>query len=117
MGMTVRATDAVRAKTFGNINVGAVPTPIPATPMVNRTSIAIFNNAAAGGATLFIGYGSSLNINNGFPVPPQSSWSEDIASLTSSGATSAASGGALLQLFGISNGATIDVRYTEGGSP
>lgn len=109
-----RTGDAARRKTYGAIPALGGVTPIPASPMANRLGIYIFNNNASGGAVLYLGYDTNLNIANGIPVPPQTGWTEDVASLTA-----AAGGGAGVPLvvYGVTTGgSTVDVRYTESGT-
>lgn len=110
-----RVTDAARSKSFGNIliNGNGNPQPIPTTALPNRAAISIFNNNAAGGATLYIGYSNALNTSNGMPIPPQTSWAEDV---WSGGTAASLDARTPLIIYGTTTANnTVDVRYTESG--
>lgn len=79
------------------LNVGATATALPASPLDNRRSLIVWNND--NNATLWIG-GEDVTVGNGIPVKKQNySPALDLSSEVT--------------LYGVTDGATIDVRVLE----
>lgn len=79
------------------VSVGATATPLPTSPLENRRSLIVWNNDNS--TTLWIG-GSDVTVANGIPVKKQNySPALDLSDRVT--------------LYGITDGATIDVRVLE----
>jgi len=63
---SVGASGLVSMKT-----VGSTATKLPTSAMRNRRAIAVYNNSSS--VTLYIGFDTSLTVNNGWPLPPGAS--------------------------------------------
>jgi len=99
---TIKITGATVAKNSGT-TITAVPSLIIPVSLQDRNGVSILNNSTTD--TLYVGFTSSLTIAAGIlagtPIPPGSSIGLDIA--------------AGVTLYGISDGADIDVRLLEVG--
>lgn len=80
------------------VTVTNAATALPTTALAQRKSVYVFNNAAVGGQTVYIG-SSAVTAAGGTPVPPQSGVGLDL--------------GAHVSLNGITSTGTADVRVLE----
>lgn len=80
------------------MSVGTTATALPSSALANRRSVQVFNNAASGGTTLYVGH-SGVTTSSGTPVPAQSAVAFNL--------------GPGVSLYGIVGSGTVDVRVLE----
>lgn len=96
--MDVKELGATTQLKPSNFTVTTTAAQIPTTNLATRRAIYIFNNASAGGSTIFIG-DSTVTSSNGTPIPPQTSMTIQIAGD--------------LKIFAVTSSSAADTRVLE----